>query len=127
MMTLMEQPGVIERGKLGRDELMLEKASSTINYYGCNFAEIDCNTVRESALVGCIPVTTDFAGLGDKDYCIKVSGNPHHADTQVSLAHKVVDLLKAPEQVEQVKQEITRQVENETWEKVAQLWLDNLN
>lgn len=127
MAALMEQPGVIERGKLGRDELMLEKASSTINYYGCNFAEIDCNTVRESALVGCIPVTTDFAGLGDKDYCIKVSGNPHHSDTQVTLAHQVAHLLKSPHKVSKVQKDITCKVENETWEKVAQLWLDNLN
>ncbi|WP_446682789.1 hypothetical protein [Cyanobacterium sp. HL-69] len=55
MIQLMTQEGVTEHGRIGVDELIKEKASSVIHYYGCTFQEIDCISIRESALVKCIP------------------------------------------------------------------------
>lgn len=124
MLKLMSQPGVTEHGKVGREKLMAEKSTSIINYYGCTFKELDCNTVRESALVGCIPVTTDYAGLQDKDYCLKVSGHPYAQETQEALAYKVVELLKNPHQLTEVREKFFDLVKNETWENVAKLWLE---
>jgi glycosyltransferase involved in cell wall biosynthesis len=124
MEELMQQPGVIEHGKVGRQQLMAEKATSTINYYGCTFEELDCNTVRESALVGAVPVTTDYAGLKDKDYCVKVPGNPYTKDTQESVAWKIIELMKNPSELQEIREKFADIVKNETWEKVAQLWLD---
>lgn len=124
MLELMKQPGVTEHGKVGREKLMEEKSTSTINYYGCTFDELDCNTVRESAFVGCVPVTTNYAGLQDKDYCIKVSGHPYKRETQEALAYKIVELLKNVHQLEKLREECFELVQNETWEKVAKLWLD---
>lgn len=123
---LMDQPGVREMGKVGRDILMKEKSTSAINYYGCTFQELDCNTVRESALVGCVPVTTNYAGLQDKTYCLKISGNPHLQETQENLAYKIVELLKNPEQLRQISLKFSELVKDETWENVAKLWLDEI-
>ena len=126
MLKLMSQPGVMEHGKIGKEKLMKEKSTSTINYYGCTFKETDCNTVRESAFVGCIPVTTDYAGLQDKDYCLKVSGHPYDRETQEALAYKVVELLKNPQQLPEVREKCFNLVQNETWENVAKLWLEQI-
>lgn len=126
MLKLMSQPGVIEHGKVGREKLMVEKSKSIINYYGCTFKELDCNTVRESAFVGCIPVTTNYAGLQDKDYCVKVDGSPHDQETQVALAEKIVELLKNPQQLAEIREECFNLVKNETWENVAKLWLEEI-
>jgi hypothetical protein len=124
MMSLMNQPGVIEHGKVGRQQLMKEKSTSILHYYGCTFAEIDCNTVRESALVGCVPVTTDYAGLRDKDYCVKVPGNPYEQDTQEALAYTIVELLKQPDQIEEIRKKFSEKVQEETWENIARSWLE---
>lgn len=126
MLQLMQLPGVINQGKLGRLELMQAKSTSIINYYGCTFQETDCNTVRESAFVGCIPVTTDYAGLKDKDYCLKIPGNPYLKETQEALAWKIVELLKEPEQLASLRQDFMQLAQKETWDKVSQLWIDEI-
>jgi len=126
MLKLMNQPGVIEHGKVGRDRIMQEKSTAIIHYYGCTFKELDCNTVRESAFVGCIPVTTDYAGLQDKDYCIKIPGNPYQKETQEAVAGKIVELLPAPEKLVEIRQQFFECVKDETWERVAKLWLEQM-
>mgnify|MGYP003335698633 FL=1 len=80
-------------------------------------------SVRESALVGAVPVTTDYAGLADKNYCVKVPGNPYEKETQEALADKIVELLKKPEQVQEIREKNVELVKDETWENVAKLWL----
>jgi len=124
MEQLMQQPGVIEHGKVGREQLMAEKATSNIHYYGCTFEELDCNTVRESALVGAVPVTTDYAGLKDKDYCVKVPGNPYTKETQEAVAWKIIELMKNPSELQEIREKFSDIVKKETWEQIAQLWLN---
>jgi glycosyltransferase involved in cell wall biosynthesis len=126
MDKLMQQPGVIERGKVSRTRLMQEKSTSVIHYYGCTFSEIDCNTVRESAFVGCVPVTTDYAGLRDKDYCVKVPGDPFAPETQAALANQIVSLLKDPEQLSMLSDKLFQLVRSETWDNVAAQWLSEM-
>ena len=127
METLMSLPGVVNKGKVGRKELMKAKSTSSIHYYGCTFQETDCNTVRESAFIGCVPVTTDYAGLTDKDYCLRVPGNPYERETQEQLAWKIVELLKDRERLAQLRQEFMALAQIETWERTAKLWLDWIN
>jgi hypothetical protein len=126
MLQLMAQSGVIEHGKIGKEDLIQEKSTAIINYYGCTFQELDCNTVRESALVGSVPVTTNYAGLQDKNYCVKVEGDPYEKETQEALAYQIVELLKNPDQLQKISQQFSELVKDETWENVAQLWLNQI-
>ncbi len=126
MMELMKQPGVREGGRIGVEELIKEKSTAAIHYYGCTFQEIDCISVRESALVGCVPVTTDYAALGEKPYCLKVPGNPYLQETQESLAGKIVELLKNPQRLEEMRLKFQDFAKEETWDKIALAWLDYL-
>jgi glycosyltransferase involved in cell wall biosynthesis len=123
MQHLMRQPGVFEHGKVSRERLMEEKSTSIIHYYGCTFDEIDCNTVRESAFVGCVPATTNHGGLKDKDYCVKVTGNPFQPETQIALAQKIVDLLQDLSEIENLRHQFESAVQLETWDKIANRWL----
>ena len=124
MMELMKQPGVREGGRIGVEELIKEKSTAAIHYYGCTFQEIDCISVRESALVGCVPVTTNHAALGEKPYCLKVPGNPYLQETQESLAGKIVELLKNPQRLEEIRLKFQDFAKEETWDKIALAWLD---
>ncbi|NEQ36352.1 MAG: glycosyltransferase family 4 protein [Okeania sp. SIO3I5] len=125
MIELMEQPGVREHGRIGVDKLLEEKATSAIHYYGCTFQEIDCISVRESAMVGCVPVTTDYVALSEKDYCVKVAGNPYEKDIQESIAYQIVELLKNPEKLAEIRESNQKLVRKETWENIAKTWLLN--
>ncbi len=126
MKKSMEQPGIIECGRIGVDELVREKSTSTIHYYACTFQETDCISVRESALVGCVPVTTDYAALAEKDYCIKVPGNPYQQETQELVAGKIVEFLKKPEQLQNLRRQFQEIAKHETWENIASAWLANI-
>lgn len=124
MIELMNQPGVTEWGRIGVEELIKEKARSVIHYYGCTFQEIDCISVRESAAVGCVPVTTDYAALSEKDYCLKVSGNPYAKETQEKLAHTIVDLLKNHEKLKEINQKYLDIVKQENWQIISRSWFN---
>jgi glycosyltransferase involved in cell wall biosynthesis len=126
MMGLLNQPGVFEHGKVGKDRLMQEKSTAAIHYYGCTFKELDCNSVRESAFVGCVPVTTDYAGLSNKRYCVKVSGHPYAQSTQEALAQKIVELLKQASELQRLRSQFIQEASHETWPNVADAWLGQM-
>jgi glycosyltransferase involved in cell wall biosynthesis len=123
MVRLLQQPGIFEHGKVSREQLMQEKSTSILHYYGCTFDEIDCNTVRESAFMGCVPVTTNYAGLQDKEYCLKIPGNPFKETTQVALAQKIIELLQEPSKIDELRKHFNAAVQSETWDKIADRWL----
>jgi glycosyltransferase involved in cell wall biosynthesis len=123
MIKLINQPGVTEHGRIGVADLMQEKATSAIHYYAATVREVDCITVRESALVGCIPVTTDFGALSERSYCIKVPGNPYKQKTHEEVGYKIVELLKDRAKLENLRQQFRELAQQETWENIAKVWL----
>ncbi|MGV2390205.1 MAG UNVERIFIED_CONTAM: hypothetical protein LVR29_23960 [Microcystis novacekii LVE1205-3] len=74
-----------------------------IHYYGCTYREIDCISVRESAVVGCLPVVNGFAVFREKDYCVE-GGGSNQSGSQEAIAWKIVELLKNPQLLAQERQ-----------------------
>ena len=126
MIDLMTQPGIVEHGRVGQDTLIAEKANAVIHYYATNFEEIEGISLKESAIVGCLPVTTDYAALAEKDYCLTLNGDPNDPKTQEAVAHKVVALLKDPVTLEELSQKSRELASTETWDNIAQLWIDHM-
>lgn len=127
VIELMKQDGVVEHGKVSQKTLIEEKSKAAIHYYGCTYEEIDCISVRESAMVGCVPVTTDFAVFKEKSYCLRVPGEPKAKETQEAIAYKIVELLKNPQELEAIREEFAKNVQNETWENIAKVWLETFD
>ena len=126
MIQLMKQPGIVEHGKVGQDVLLAEKANAAIHYYATNFEEMDSVSVKESAILGCLPVTTDYGGLAEKGYCLRLPGDPNDPKIQEAVAGKVVELLKDPVKLEELSQNSRQIAGTETWNNIAQLWLDQM-
>ncbi len=126
MIELMNQPGIVEHGKVGQDVLIAEKANAVIHYYATNFEEMEPISLKESAVVGCLPVTTNYAALAEKEYCLKSSGDPNDPKTQEAVAYKVVELLKDPLKLEALSQNSRQIAKTETWDNIAKLWIDQL-
>ncbi|WP_404790604.1 hypothetical protein [Altericista sp. CCNU0014] len=123
---LMKQPGIIEHGKVGQDVLIAAKSSAVIHYYATTFEEIDGISLRESAVLGCLPVTTDYAALVEKEYCLKRSGDPNDPRTQVAVAHQVVELLKDPVKLKELSQNAREVACAETWDNIAKRWIEQI-
>jgi hypothetical protein len=123
LLDLFQQEGVFEHGRVSQQRVIQEKATASIHYYACTYPEIDCISVRESAVVGCVPVTTDFAVFKEKPYCVRVSGEPSTQETQEAVAYKIVDLLRNQQELENIRSQFQKAAKSETWQEVAKVWL----
>ncbi len=123
MEMLFQQPGVFEHGRVSQEKLIAEKETASIHYYACTYPEIDCISVRESAAVGCVPVTTDFAAFKEKQYCVKVSGEPEARDTQEKIAYRIIELLENPDELATLSKRFRELAKRETWHEVSKVWL----
>lgn len=121
MLKLMEQKGVYEHGRISNNDLMKEKASSTVHYYVGDFAEIDCITVRESASVGTIPIVSKKVSVfTEKPYCQTVDGDLRSKELHEKGAERIVEIMKNPDNL---RKECTRLSKHETWTNIAERWL----
>jgi glycosyltransferase involved in cell wall biosynthesis len=127
MIELMKQPGVIHRGRVSQDQLILDKSFASIHYYAGTYPEIDCISLRESAAVGCVPVTTTCGVFAEKEYAVKVEGEPKTKETQEAVAGKVIELLKNPQELAQISQKFRELAIQETWDQIAPVWLSNFD
>jgi len=123
MEELFQQDGVFEHGRVSQEKLISEKATASIHYYACTYPEIDCISVRESAAVGCVPVTTDFAVFKEKEYCVRVTGNPSDQETQEAIAYRIVGLLKDQDELAALRKHFKEIVKQETWQEISKVWL----
>jgi hypothetical protein len=127
MINLMQQPGVFEHGMVSQEILIKEKSTASIHYYAGTYPEIDCISLRESAAVGCVPVTTMCGVFAEKEYCVRVAGEPKAPSTQAAVAHKVVELLQNPAELAQLREKFMYLAQQETWDKIAPVWLENFD
>jgi hypothetical protein len=126
MIELMNQPGIVEHGKVGQDILIAEKANAVIHYYATNFEEMESISLKESAMMRCLPVTTHYGGVAEKEFCLKTPGDPNDPSTQAAVAYKVVELLKDQAKLEALSQRARQLAETETWDNIAKLWIDHM-
>lgn len=66
MQRRMAELGVEALGRISHDEVAVLYRRANIFFYPSEMAEIDCISLSKAMAAGAIPVTTDFAALGDK-------------------------------------------------------------
>ena len=66
MQDRMSQLGVEERGRISHSEIAQLYREANVFAYPAEFAEIDCISLSKAMAAGAIPVTTDFAAMGEK-------------------------------------------------------------
>lgn len=100
------------------------KARAHLHYYVGDWPETDCIAVRESAALGCLPLTSTAGALGDKDYTVQVGGDPRQPDVQRRAARRAVELLAGCGGRPRGQGVITPRLMEETWDRVAQQWME---
>jgi tetratricopeptide (TPR) repeat protein len=74
--ALMEQPGVINHGRVGQKDLAEDLLKTSYWLYPTYFPEIDCITAKEMQAAGVIPITSGYAALAETQQ----SGLAHPGD-----------------------------------------------
>jgi len=68
MQARMKDLGVEELGRLSHGEIAKLYLTANIFGYPSEFAEIDCISLSKAMAAGAIPITTDFAAMGEKKH-----------------------------------------------------------
>lgn len=126
IVELMKQDGVMECGRISQQELLKEKAKANIHLYTGDFQEIDCISIRESAGLKVIPVVSKYQHVfEEKMYCQCIEGNPLTQEMQERVAEVVIRLINDEKYCEEIRNSMQLPV-SETWENIADLWLEKL-
>lgn len=69
VVELLKQPGVVELGRIGHEELAKHMAETSVWAYPTEFPEIFCITAVKMQAAGAIPIHSGVAAVGEKTIC----------------------------------------------------------
>jgi glycosyltransferase involved in cell wall biosynthesis len=117
---LLAQPGVMDHGRQPIEQIIREKYLSTFHFYISNTeAEIDCISIRESLVTGCIPLISNFGVFKERQ------GLHFEFDTEKDIkmaAVNIIQLLKNPSQINEFREKIKSDPTIVDWETIALEW-----
>ena len=103
MIKLFSEHGVTEHGKQSVDIIAREKHLSEFHIYISNIVnEIDCQTIKESIIAGCIPLTVNF-GVFTETEGIKYFMNHEDPKVMQRCALEILKLAKDVDKLEEIR------------------------
>ena len=125
MKALLSQPGVTDHGRRPQTEVAFEKQRSTFHlYFSTTSAEIDCISIRESAVSGCIPLLSKYNVFGERAG-LHIEGDPNTSKGMQHFAACVVSLMHEPNKVKSLQEQLTR-LQAQTWSITAERWINDV-
>ena len=119
---MMGQPGVMDHSRRPMSDIVLEKWKSTFHLYlsQCQ-GEIDCISVRESLITGCIPLISKF-GVFEKREGLHFDVDTSPGSYQ-KAAQGICNLLTKPEFIEICRERFKQSSTIVDWKTVAEQWV----
>ena len=118
LIYLMGQPGVMDHGRRPADEIAREKQRSTFHLYITDCpGEIDCISIRESLVAGCIPLLSNTGVFKNRDGL--------HFDLEKgwpSIAGGIVKLLEKPQFLDMAREQFKSSKTICSWDQVSDEW-----
>jgi hypothetical protein len=94
------QPGVIDHGRQNIELIIREKYMSTFQLYITNtISEIDCISIKESLVTGCIPLISNFGVFKEREG-IHFELNEQDINSMKDIAINIINFAKNHKQVE---------------------------
>jgi glycosyltransferase involved in cell wall biosynthesis len=116
-----DTPNVIDNGRIPIDDLIKVKFNSTYHLYITEtMAEIDCLSVRESAVCGCVPIITNKTVFAER-LGFHVEGDPKTKAYYDDAGDKIIELLKNKEKVRKMSKKF-KKCNEMFWDDVAKTW-----
>ena len=120
MLQLFDQPGVSEHGRVGTEEVAEAYRKADIWAYPTDFPEIDCITATKAMAAGCIPITTDFAVMKERNQGIMIEGSIWDQEVKDEFKNKLIALMKDENQKQTLRDKID--VSQYDWDVIAGRW-----
>jgi hypothetical protein len=127
MTLLMGQPGVMDHGRMSSHKIIEEKYNSTFHIYiTLTDAEIDCISIRESLVTGCIPIIYNHGVFEERDgikYDLPlIINNNISVENCEKIANDIVSKMKNFELINNMRTLLSSSNTISSWEESAKSW-----
>lgn len=118
--SFLVQPGVMDHGRQPIEMIIREKYLSTFHFYITNTeGEIDCISIRESLVTGCIPLLSNFGVFKEREG-IHFDFND---EKQMKMAAiNIINLLKNSNKIEEYRKKIVNHNTIINWNTISLEW-----
>jgi len=122
--NLISQPGVMDHGSQSMDIIIREKYLSTFHLYlSTNSLEIDCISIRESLVTGCIPIISKVGVFANRDG-LQFDWNPQDKNSGKQIADDIINKMYNTELISNFSSQIQYSNTIIDWSDIAQKWLE---
>ena len=123
MKLLLSQEGVMDHGRQPMEIIIREKYLSNFHLYiNESIAEIDCISIKESLVTGCIPIISNFGVFKERDGI--------HIDLElndnVQIASIILNYMNNKELSFNIQNQLKLSDNIINWYDVSKLWLNNI-
>jgi glycosyltransferase involved in cell wall biosynthesis len=124
MQQKMEQPGIVNHGRVSQTELAKDLMHSSLWLYPTEFPEIHCITALEMQAAGVYPITTGFAALSEtQKWGVKLPGDPKDTKWREDFVKAVVEAYKAQSWKASEGSDYAKTC---SWDNVTDIWTKTL-
>jgi len=128
MLKLFSENGVCDHGAQSAEIIAREKHMSSFELYISNIInEVDCVSIRESVVAGCIPLITDFGVFKEREgYKFEMN----HEDSKIMQRNAllILNLMKDQNALNLTRQDFKKNCQTIlSWSQVANLMYNNFN
>jgi hypothetical protein len=122
----MGQPGVMDHGRKPMKDIIMEKWKSSFHLYITDCpGEIDCISIRESLITGCIPLISKI-GVFEKREGLRFELDKTPQGYQ-RIAQGICNLLSKPEFTDMCRMRFSQSGTIVDWKTVALKWCENFS
>ena len=120
---LLQQEGVFNHGRTSYIDTLKERQRSIAQLYISDArAEIDCLSIREAALLGCIPLLSHCSVFSERAG-IHIEGDPNLKSTLEKAVETILSVIALPEDhMDQFRLSLKTAALAQTWSQTASLW-----
>lgn len=122
MLKLLNQDGVTDHGRVGTDEVAEAYKKADVWAYPTDFPEIDCITATKAMAAKCVPITTDYAVMKERNQGIMIEGDINRPEPFNKFKTELTALLKDDKRKEEIRAKLD--VASYDWDVVASRWSD---
>jgi glycosyltransferase involved in cell wall biosynthesis len=121
LLFLMSQPGVMDHSRQPLEIIAREKWTSSFHLYpSLTDAEIDCISIRESMVCGCIPILSNFGVFKERDGIHFDLESNEHSYKMIGI--NILQMLKNKESIANNRLKIRTSKNIVSWYDVSKLW-----
>ena len=123
---LLSQPGVMDHGRQPMEMIIREKYLSTFHIYLNNcIAEIDCISIKESLVTGCIPIISNFGVFKDR-HGLQYNWDPNNDELIIQITNDLIKKMYDYDLIENIRNKLHQSNTIIDWDTISKLWLTKM-